>query len=772
MTTTATGTTTRPRAWRAAPLLLLAILALCTVGAAWHASAARALGAPQAKLAVESAQLTASDGAANAFFGCSVAISGDTAIVGAATFPGGAFPGGGADAAYIFVRSGGVWTQQAKLADPGANANDWFGASVAIDDDVAFVGAPNAGPEDGAVWGFTRSGTAWTAFGPLQDPTSSGYFGWALAVSGGTLLAGEPGIGGLGRAEVWTGSGDAWSPQANLYPDSGLDTAFGSAVAISGDTALVGAPDETAGTGTGSVYEFTRTGVSWAKTAKFSSPAANGGSFGQSLALSGSTLLVGSPGNNGYTGAAYLFSGAAHVWTNTDTFTPTGVGGQFLFGWSVALNSDTAVVGAPAGVSWLFISRQPGSAYTWKYDGTNWNYKKKLQAGTPTDYDCFGSGVALGGSTEALVGSMGQTVDANTHQGAVYVEDVAQQYTITPSVVGTPAHGTISPATEQTVDKDATPEFTFAPATGYKVKEVKVDGVAVALTGTDSYTFPAVTADHTISVEFAVKQYAITPSVVGTPAHGTISPATVQTLAHGSTPTFTFTPDATYRIDKVLVDGSAVTLTGEGTYTFPPLDADHTISVSFAPLSGPAPVTTVSGTVKGWSRHPVTLRFTAVPGSGGWPVAYTEYRVGDGAWTHGTQVRVTREGVTRVSYRSADTLGQVEVAEAVAVHIDTQRPRVEAQDAAGAGGGVVRMRYRVVDPVPGSGSALVRLKVVGADGRVLTRSSTVPAPVNDWRSVRISTRSLAPGVYTVVLRAVDAAGNFQRGVTRTTMTVR
>ena len=222
----------------------------------------------------------------------------------------------------------------------------------------------------------------------------------------------------------------------------------------------------------------------------------------------------------------------------------------------------------------------------------------------------------------------------------------------------------------------------------------------------------------------------------------------------------------------MLVDGTAVTPTTATTYTFPAVKAEHTISVSFAVAAGPPPVTTVSGRHKGWSRRPVKLTFTATPAPGGAPVAYTEYQIDGGAWTKGASLAVHTQGVVLIRYRSADTLGDVEQTRTCRVRIDSLRPQVVARHASGPAGGTVHLRYRVDDPVPDCGWALVRLVVTDAGGRVLTRASTRPAPTNDWRTVRISTRALGPGFYTVALRAMDAAGNFQHGVTRTTLTVR
>jgi hypothetical protein len=146
----------------------------------------------------------------------------------------------------------------------------------------------------------------------------------------------------------------------------------------------------------------------------------------------------------------------------------------------------------------------------------------------------------------------------------------------------TPVHGTITPDTPQTVDYGATPTFTFAPAPGYHVEEVKVDGSAVNPTTATTYTFPAVSANHTISVEFAVDTYTITPSVVGgASGHGTISPDAAQPADYGSTPKFTFKPEAGYHVKEVKVDDLAVSPTPAASYTFAAVAANHAIAVAY-----------------------------------------------------------------------------------------------------------------------------------------------------------------------------------------------
>ena len=154
---------------------------------------------------------------------------------------------------------------------------------------------------------------------------------------------------------------------------------------------------------------------------------------------------------------------------------------------------------------------------------------------------------------------------------ATFLIQDQQQYTITPTAG---AHGTIVPATPQTLAGLSTPTFAITPDAGYRVADVLVDGVSVGVV--TSYQFPAITADHAISASFTLQPFTITPTAG---AHGAISPATPQTVTSGSTPTFAITPDTGYKVADVLVNG--VSVGAVTSYQFPAVMADRTISASF-----------------------------------------------------------------------------------------------------------------------------------------------------------------------------------------------
>jgi hypothetical protein len=185
-------------------------------------------------------------------------------------------------------------------------ANDLFGFSVAIDGDTAFVGANS---NQGAVYVFTRSGGSWTELQKLTAPDAAAgdLFGVSLALDAGTVVIGasgktERGDAGAGAAYVFTLSGGVWTAQQKLLPDiSAASNLFGAAVAVSGDTALIGSfgDDIGAKTDQGSAVVFVRSAGVWTKQQKLT--AADGladDKFGLAVALSGDTAVIGAIGDD------------------------------------------------------------------------------------------------------------------------------------------------------------------------------------------------------------------------------------------------------------------------------------------------------------------------------------------------------------------------------------------------------------------------------------------------------------------------------------------
>ena len=396
---------------------------------------------PLALLAVQQAEFTASDATAYDF-GYSVALDGDTALVGAAgqTVNGHLWEG----AAYVFVRSGTSWSQQAELSDPNAAEQDVFGRSVARSGDTALIGAEGTRVNGlnyvGSAYIFVRSGASWSEEAELvdPDPQSVENFGWSVALDGGTALIGavNKSVGGqadAGATYVFTRSGTSWPLQAELTASHAAeDDYLGNSVALSGDTALVGAVG-----GAGSAYVFTRSGASWSRQAKLTaSDAAAGDDFGFSVALSGDTALVGADqhtvSGRGWAGSAYVFTRSGVSWSQRAELTATDVTPGAMFGSSVALSGDRALIGA----DWnnLGIQAGAGAAYVFGGSGASWSPPAELTATGGALGDEFGVSVALSGDTALVGGSTSRTVGGRGAAEAACVDLLGSLPTAAPSL--------------------------------------------------------------------------------------------------------------------------------------------------------------------------------------------------------------------------------------------------------------------------------------------------------------------------------------------------
>lgn len=406
-------------------------------------------------------KLLASDGASGDNFGCSVAISGNAAVLGASghdipIYSGdiiiGTIPDVGT--AYIFRFGGSNWSQEAKLLASDGAHDDGFGRSVSISGDTALIGAPwrdiplyvypNPDPvgyfvDGGSAYIFRFDGTSWSEeaeLGPSGISPGGDYFGWSVAIDGDTAVIGAYGDddnGNLaGAAYVFRYNGSNWVQEQKLLASDGTEKdGFGKSVAISGDTILIGAP----GTGVQykvvvtAAYVFRYDGSSWVEEEKFSDGAAGSG-FGCSVAIDGNTAVIGASGddqNGTNSGAAYVFEyafllGGGWQWFQkakllASDFAPA----SDYFGSSVAISGKTAVIGATHDG---YNGDNSGTAYVFFCEGTSWfptvqcgwGQEAKLLASDGAANDYFGCSVAISGDT-ALAGAYGN----EDFSGAAYV---------------------------------------------------------------------------------------------------------------------------------------------------------------------------------------------------------------------------------------------------------------------------------------------------------------------------------------------------------------
>jgi hypothetical protein len=304
-------------------------------------------------------RLKASDASAKSYFGTSVATDGETIVIGAHgddTYAG---------AAYVFVRDGTTWVEQQKLVPDNSAADDWFGCSVAVEGDTVLVGAENddvpGNLNIGLAYVFVRAGTDWSQQAKLMasDAEHLDGFGHAVALSGETAFVGATGsqVGaydGAGAVYVFARSGTAWAEQEKLSAgDPSAGAGFGDCLASSGEALAVGATS--GGTyhgGEGAAYVFVREGTGWIQQAKLDNPEQLvNEDFGTSVAISGDTLLVGAPWDSPsagvLVGAAHRFSRSGPTWGLVQTLVASDGEHGDTFGGSVAIDGDEAFVGAP-----------------------------------------------------------------------------------------------------------------------------------------------------------------------------------------------------------------------------------------------------------------------------------------------------------------------------------------------------------------------------------------------------------------------------------------
>ncbi|RKI51147.1 DUF11 domain-containing protein [Corallococcus sp. AB004] len=374
-------------------------------------------------IATEQAKLTASDAGPESYFGFSVSLSGNTAVVGAPFHD--TAVGESAGSVYVFVRSGTTWSEQAKLTASDATAGSAFGFSVSLIGDTAVIGAPGqetATGVTGAAYVFVRSGTTWSQQAKLvsSDVVLNDQLGWSVALSGDTAVVNAVSAAAenssSGAAYVFVRSGTTWSQQARLNSSAPeASEQFAWSVALSGNTALIGALNADGAAGTGAAYVFVRSGTTWCEQAKLtiSDPVA-GRYFGESVALSDDTALVGARSNVSYAGSAYVFVRSGTTWSEQAKLTASDSGAPDLFGFSVAISGDTAVVGAP-----FIDASNVGAAFIFVRSGTTWSREAKLIPSDATNGE-FGWSVAISGDT-VLVGARSEDSAAGLSAGSARV---------------------------------------------------------------------------------------------------------------------------------------------------------------------------------------------------------------------------------------------------------------------------------------------------------------------------------------------------------------
>ncbi|HJP00554.1 MAG TPA: FG-GAP repeat protein [Planctomycetota bacterium] len=362
----------------------------------------------------EQAKLLAHDGAHGDKSGHSVSVSGDTAVLGApSNYNNGAIIG----AAYVFVWSGTSWTQEAKLTPDDGLMGDFFGTSVSVSGDTLVVGAyldDDGGSFSGSAYVFVRSGTTWSQEAKLtaSDDAAGDMFGLSVSISGDTAVVGasrDDDFGSdSGSAYVFVRSGTTWSQEAKLTAsDAAAGDWFGHSVSVDGATAVVGSPYRDNWGLPGSAYVFVRSGTTWIQEGKLiANDGAAGDRFGHSVSVSGETTLVGAPYDDvnpmSDCGSAYVFGRSGTDWIQEYKFIGSDAGQADEIGYSVSLSHDKAIVSAHRSDDSSWFST--GAAYVFERNGANWAESAWLTASDSEAWDWFGFSVSVSGDM-AIVGA-------------------------------------------------------------------------------------------------------------------------------------------------------------------------------------------------------------------------------------------------------------------------------------------------------------------------------------------------------------------------------
>jgi hypothetical protein len=318
------------------------------------------------------AQLKASDAVAGDGFGDSVAVSVNTAVVGAPTH-------GPYGRTYVFTRTATGWRQVAEL-EPSGTSGSCFGSAVAVSGSTVVVNDACYSGDTGMDYVFTREAIGWRQTAELQGSDTAGNdkFGFPVAISGSTIVAGAfQHEQYAGRAYVFAKTAGGWEQTAELKgSDTVLGDAFGWSVAISGSTVVVGASGLASGApswdgGDGRACVFVKTAGGWKQTAELrGSDTVAKDAFGSSVAVSGTTVVVGAQSAS-KSGRAYVFTKTAHGWTQVGELTGSSAAG--LFGYSVGISENSVLVGAPVvGEEVSFPSSAPGQAYVYTKTAAGW----------------------------------------------------------------------------------------------------------------------------------------------------------------------------------------------------------------------------------------------------------------------------------------------------------------------------------------------------------------------------------------------------------------
>ena len=372
-------------------------------------------------------------------FGSAVTIDGEKAIVGARLANKG--NGHNSGSIYTFQLENGQWQQTQNISPEDIQRQDVFGNSVAISGNTAIVGTHFASTEGrpgaGCVYVFQWKNGQWQQTQKIQpsDLEAGEHFGCSVAISGEIAIVGAYGAKGengteesenTGKAYIFQWENDNWEQKQQLKPnDLERGDCFGHSVSIDGSLTIIGAygADIKQNLDVGSAYIYELKNGQWQQQAKLQpTDLQQGDSFGISVGISENYAIVGTyfadSENSKYAGSAYIFQLENCQWRQKQKLQPPDLGSRNYFGYSVAISGTMAIVGA-YGVNAQGVS-YTGSAYIFELENGEWQQIKKLLPSDLRSRDCFGCSVAVSGDI-AIIGAYNADAQASQDVGSVYI---------------------------------------------------------------------------------------------------------------------------------------------------------------------------------------------------------------------------------------------------------------------------------------------------------------------------------------------------------------
>lgn len=403
------------------------------------------------------------------YAGDSVSISGDTAVIGAYYSSANGFEGAGC--AYVFTRRGSSWTQQATLVASDPEQYAFFGHSVSIDRDVIAIGSPlstaNGQGYAGKVYVFSKSGSTWTQSASFTGADVQNGFGFGISVklAGRSLFVGAPnapveGISYAGRVYEFAATEAGWTEQTQFVsPNLQNSGSFGRSIDASGNSLIVGALEEGVDR-EGNAYVFTRSESGWVSETLVPSVSPLWFGFGHFVTISGDTACVTARnGFEGYDGKVLIFRREGGAWIEKAILSSPEPQNYSYFGESVAISNNSIIIGQP-----YYHDRDTpyygrGGVHTFEPDGSGWSYSSTL---LPSDLSIYGSGYiqfgrALSASGDSFI--VGANVKDSKKGGAyVYRMEAAPvqanvSFPTSGLAGGKPITGTVTLASAQSADR-------------------------------------------------------------------------------------------------------------------------------------------------------------------------------------------------------------------------------------------------------------------------------------------------------------------------------